>query len=272
MITQKHVSDTYGPLPPGGRLPGPAARLVGSSLTTAMPELSSAAGRVVAQHLHRASAENPHKGTADSIECIAEDLGCELHPYRGPEGMERAVHENHPLPAFLNEAKRLTYHENKKKDEEKDIRRAEKELVELAAAEGGFDFGSFARKARSSPFAKIAADIAMEKLAQSIGGAELAGAPVGGKNFIKDMFDTEGSAKRLFGGAESSAAKGRRYADEDLRNAMRAHKGKMTKKEQLQALHDLEKYSEKSRKKPASGGRRASSGVKKSSLYEAFRA
>lgn len=250
MITQKHVSDTYGPLPPGGRLPGPAARLVGSSLTTAMPELSSAAGRVVAQHLHHASVRNPHKGTADSIECIAEDLGCELHPYRGPEGMERAVHENHPLPAFLNEAKRLTYHEKKKKDEEKDIRRAEKELVELAAAKGGFDFGSFARKARSSPFAKIAADMAMEKLAQSIGGAEI-------------------------GGAESSAAKGRHYAEEDLRNAMRGHKGKMTKKEQLQALHDLEKYSEKKRshhKKPASGGRRASSGVKKSSLYEAFRA
>ena len=298
-ITQKHISEAYGALPLGSRLPTPAASLVSQTLSTAMPALTPAAGRVVAQHLHNVAKHDPHRGTADAIEAIADDLGADVSEFRGPELMERAVHENHPLPAFLSEACRLTKHEEKERSARADHKKmmhederhhearfgksdhqhhessarggkkkkasgrsraevaaAKRELIEIAEAEGGFDFGSFSRGAASNPFAQMAAQMAAQKL---LGGGE-----VGGFNLFKHHDRIP--RKTIFGVPTHQAPGGAResHAAEELMHAMKAHKGKLTKKDQVQALLDLE--SQRSRKSGAKGG------VKKSTLYDAFRA
>ena len=175
MLNQRHVSDVYGPIPHGGnRLPTPAAQLVAQTLSTSMPAISQSAGKVLAQHLHKCAECNPEKGTADAIMSIADDFGLEPGAFKGPEAMERAVHENHPLPAFLNEARRLTHEGGGRKSKGfAKISASKKELTELA--EGGFNFGSFASKAASNPFAQIAAQMAAQKLAEKMSGGAKGG-------------------------------------------------------------------------------------------------
>lgn len=185
MLTQKDVSDNYGPIPKEGtRLPTPAAHLVASTLSTCMPELSTSAGKVIAQHLHKAALHNPHKGTAEALQSVADDFGLVPTTFRGPDLMERAVVENHPLPSFLNEARRLTRGEKcaPKHTHRPGIHHMKDELHAAAADEardplGGFDFGAFARKAGSfaqkaaaSPVGQMAAQAALQKL---MGGGKL---------------------------------------------------------------------------------------------------
>ena len=256
MINQRHVSDVYGPIPAGTRYPTPAAKLVGQTLSTALPELSPAAGKVIAQHLHRCACSDPHKGTAEALTSVAKDFNLSPGTFSGPPGMERAVHENHPLPAFLNEARRLTN----------------------GTPEGGFDF-SFLKKVAENPMAKMVADLAMKK---ALGGESVGGEPLGGdvlaslfpklnKNMVagfkRQQREAEGgfdlsflkkaaahpmgqaaadmAMKKLFGGGELGGS-----ADE-LVSIAKAH-SKLSKKQQLQALQD--------------------SKVRKSSLYDAFKA
>lgn len=111
MVTCRDIHQVFGAVPQGGgRLPTEAAKLVGQTLQTSFPEMTVAASRTCAQHLHKASKLHPNKGTHEALSNVATSLGLPLRPFHGPEEMKKAVVENHPLSSFLGSARRLTDH------------------------------------------------------------------------------------------------------------------------------------------------------------------
>ena len=146
-ITQKDVSSAYGPAPKT-RYPTPAAHLVSQCLSTALPALSPAAGRILSHHLNEVARLNPEKGTTDALDSIASDFNLPRHPLAGPEAMQRADAENHPLAAFMNEGRRLTRHESTGGSAMQALKvlHRRNEGREAMASKGGFNFGSFIKE------------------------------------------------------------------------------------------------------------------------------
>ena len=303
-ITTRHVTQTFGKLPSGARLPTPAAHLVAQTLHTCMPELSPAAARVCAQHLHHVSKRHPRRGAAEVISTMAKDLGVHPQPYHGPAAMHAAVHGNHPLPAFLAEARRLTHHEKKKETAahkradyarggiEEDLREAiekhgKKELEEIkrdlaiagalegGAREGGGIFSNIHRGLLAEAAkAKKESPIRYHIMRKLLGGAGEGGGLIEGGGLM------EGGC--LTGGAYEGGAKhvrfarpheGVGFAEEDVEYALKKHPHakhvKMTPAEKKQMMRDLEKYGV-----GEPGPRRAAhkkSAIRKGTLYDAFR-
>jgi len=146
-ITQKDISAAYGPAPKT-RYPTPAAHLVSQCLSTSLPALSPAAGRVLAHHLNEVARLNPEKGTSDALDSVAADFGLSRYPLAGPEAMQRAAAENHPLASFMNEGRRLTRHESTGGSAMQALKvlHRRNEGREAMASKGGFNFGSFIKE------------------------------------------------------------------------------------------------------------------------------
>ena len=227
-ITQKHVSATYGPVPSGARLPTPAADLVGSSLVSTMPDLTPAAGRVLAQHMHRLSRKDPHKGVGDAILDIASDLGVKPSEFYGPESMEKLVTNNQPISAFLAEARRVAnteghpskaahYAQGGIKEDLHNIgkRHHKPTLMELEEIRDDLE-----RTADAWVHKKVHPSATVSR---ALGGAH----PYGGKNRLLDWL---------------GSGKGEDYAHIDQLYADRLHHGVETASERAQAAADIERY------------------------------
>jgi len=218
-ITQKHVSATYGPVPSGSRLPAPAAELVGSTLATTMPELTPAAGRVLAQHLHKISRQDPHRGIGDTILDIASDLGVHPSEFYGPDTMEHLVTNNQPVSAFLAEARRVS------KDSGPATSRAAAHYAQGGIREDLHNISKRHGKPTLIELEEIRDDL--ERTADAWAHAKV---------------HPSKTISKALGGRESRSAKGRHYAHIDQLYADRLHHGVETAAERAQAAADIARY------------------------------
>ena len=235
-VTNRHVHAVFGKLPDGSRLPTPAAHIVAQSLHTCMPELSPAAARVCAQHLHHVARHRPDKGSADALKDMSHDLGLKLRPYHGPAGMHAAVDGNFPLSALLAESRRIAAAEKKaksahkeadyarggieevlreaiehhgKEPTKKELEEIHNDLARMEAAQGGSMFGQVTRSVmREVEAAKKAHPIRYAIMRKILGGAREGGAAEGGS--MVGLFLAAQAAKYLLkkrkGGAREGGA------------------------------------------------------------------
>jgi hypothetical protein len=74
-ITRNHVISAYGPLVNGPKLSAAGRDAVAHELSQILNELSFAAARILAHHMHRAALANPEADAEDAITVLSEDFG-----------------------------------------------------------------------------------------------------------------------------------------------------------------------------------------------------
>jgi hypothetical protein len=81
-VTQSHVREFYGPLPPAQyRFPSHERDQIANALREYYFELTSGAAQLLAQHLAHVAHLNPHMCAQDAVEGIGEDMQLSLPAY-----------------------------------------------------------------------------------------------------------------------------------------------------------------------------------------------